>query len=100
MNTMTGSATITILPGLTIYKMDPIGQQCPGTIIRLNGSDLGVNYYLLFNGIPVDTIPGTGYSNFLISAPKLKWLLYRSGCRYGDRLQCLNEWQHIHFHPS
>ncbi len=69
-NTMSGSATVVVNPPLTIYKIDPTGQQCPGTIIRLNGSDLGVNYYLLLNGVAVDSIPGTGVVGFLDFGPR------------------------------
>jgi hypothetical protein len=69
-NTMTGSVSITLLPSPTVFTMNPVGQQCPGTIIRLNGSDLGVNYYLLLNGIPVDTISGTGLVGFLNFGPR------------------------------
>jgi PKD repeat protein len=64
-NTMNGSTSVTVNPLPTIYKIDPVGQQCPGTIIRLNGSELGVNYYLLLNGVVVDSLPGTGIIGFL-----------------------------------
>jgi PKD repeat protein len=67
---MLDSAVIVINPSLTIYSVDPIGSQCPGTIIRLNGSDAGITYYLRVNGIPVDTIYGTGVVGFLDFGPQ------------------------------
>jgi len=67
---MLDSAVIVINPSLTIYNVDPIGSQCPGTIIRLNGSEAGITYYLLVNGIPVDTLAGTGVTGFLDFGPQ------------------------------
>jgi len=69
-NSMIGNVTSTENPLPTIFKIDPIGQQCPGTIIRLNGSDPGVIYYLLLDGFPVDSIPGTGVVGFLDFGPR------------------------------
>ena len=54
----------------TIFKINSTGSQCPGTIIRLNGSDLGVTYYLLLNGITVDKLAGTGVIGFLDFGPR------------------------------
>ena len=67
---MLDSAVIVVNPALTIYSVDPVGSQCPGTIIRLNGSDTGITYYLLMNGIPVDTLAGTGVIGFLNYGPQ------------------------------
>ena len=69
-NTMAGSAKIIVNPLPKIYQMDPLGQQCPGTIIRLNGSELGVNYYLLLNGTTVASISGNGLVGFLDFGPR------------------------------
>lgn len=69
-NTMAGSAKIIVNPLPKIYQMDPLGQQCPGTIIRLNGSELGVNYYLLLNGTTVTSISGNGLVGFLDFGPR------------------------------
>ncbi len=69
-NLMNGSVMIALNPLPTIYKIDPIGQQCPGTIIRLNGSDAGIKYYLLLDGVPVDSISGTGIIGFLDFGPR------------------------------
>ena len=64
------SAVIIVNPAPTIFTMNPTGSQCPGTILRLNGSDAGLNYYLLLNGIPLDTIAGTGVIGFLDYGPQ------------------------------
>ena len=69
-NTMAGTAKIIVNPLPKIYQMDPLGQQCPGTIIRLNGSELGVNYYLLLNGTTVASISGNGLVGFLDFGPR------------------------------
>ena len=69
-NMMNGSIMVALNPLPTIYKIDPIGQQCPGTIIRLNGSNVGIKYYLLLDGIPVDSISGTGIIGFLDFGPR------------------------------
>ncbi len=68
---MLDSAVILINPALTIFSVDPIGSQCPGTIIRLNGSELGKMYYLMLNGIVIDSIAGTGVVGFLDFGPQL-----------------------------
>lgn len=67
---MQDSAVIVVNPLPTIFTMNPVGSQCPGTIIRLNGSDFGVNYYLAINGITIDTMAGTGLIGFLDFGPK------------------------------
>jgi len=67
---MNGQATIIVNPLPTIFTINPTGSQCPGTIIRLNGSDAGVNYYLLLNGIALDSIAGTGVVGFLDFGPQ------------------------------
>ena len=67
---MNDSAVIIVHPAPTIFSMNPTGSQCPGTIIRLNGSDSGLNYYLLLNGITMDSIAGTGVMGFLDFGPQ------------------------------
>lgn len=67
---MQDSAVITINPMPTIFTVDPTGSQCPGTIIRLNGSDAGFTYYLQMNGISIDTLAGTGTIGFLNFGPQ------------------------------
>jgi hypothetical protein len=67
---MNDSAVIIVYPAPTIFTMNPTGSQCPGTILRLNGSDAGLNYYLLLNSIPIDTIAGTGVIGFLDFGPQ------------------------------
>lgn len=58
-------AVIIVNPLPTIFSVDPTGSQCPGTIIRLNGSESNVNYSLLVNGVEVDAKAGTGIVEFL-----------------------------------
>lgn len=67
---MNDSAVIIVHPSPTLYTINPQGPQCPGTIIRLNGSDAGLDYYLLFNGVTVDTLKGTGATGFLTFGPQ------------------------------
>ncbi|MDO9257465.1 MAG: PKD domain-containing protein [Bacteroidales bacterium] len=62
---MDDSAVIIVNPLPTIFTINPTGSQCPGTIIRLNGSDFGITYSLLLNGVTVDTQTGTGIIEFL-----------------------------------
>lgn len=69
---MLDSAVIISNPLPTIFKINPTGSQCPGTIIRLNGSDQGVTYYLLLNGNTADTLDGTGVIGFLDFGPRNK----------------------------
>ena len=70
MQMMDGSAVIVVNPLPTLFTVSPSGSQCPGTIVRLNGSDLGFSYYLLVNGICVDTAQGTGLAGFLEFGPQ------------------------------
>lgn len=67
---MKDSAVIIVNPLPTIFTLNPTGPQCPGTIIRLNGSEAGLQYYLLFNGITIDSITGTGVVGFLDFGPQ------------------------------
>lgn len=67
---MNDSAVIIINPLPTVYTMSPVGNQCPGTIQRLNGSEIGIRYYLEFNGIVVDSLDGTGVVGFLDFGPQ------------------------------
>jgi len=62
---MNDSAVILVNPALTIFSMNPTGSQCPGTIIRLNGSETGIMYYMMLNGVIVDSLAGTGVVGFL-----------------------------------
>ncbi|MEI6683537.1 MAG: PKD domain-containing protein [Bacteroidota bacterium] len=56
---MNGTAVLNPLP--LIYQIAPQGSQCAGTDIYLNGSQPGVNYTLLRNGIAMPPArPGTG----------------------------------------
>jgi PKD repeat protein len=57
---MNGSATIIVNPLPIAYVMGIYGDNCPGSEIMLNGSQLGANYILRLNLNPVDTLPGTG----------------------------------------
>ncbi|NVO19611.1 MAG: PKD domain-containing protein, partial [Bacteroidetes bacterium] len=55
------NGTITLYPLPLAFSIVPTGNHCPGTIITLNGSELGMNYVLMRNSLfPVDTLPGTG----------------------------------------
>ncbi|MCX6246170.1 MAG: PKD domain-containing protein [Bacteroidetes bacterium] len=55
---MTGSTTIT--PSPTAYTMIPTGDTCEQVTIGLNGSQPGISYILKRDGIPVETVSGTG----------------------------------------
>jgi PKD repeat protein len=55
---MTGTAILTANPSQ--FTIIPAGDTCSGTSIGLNGSHIGANYILLLDGVPQDTIQGTG----------------------------------------
>lgn len=56
---MNGSTDYQPLPAS--YAIFPQGTTCSGSSISLNGSDPGINYVLMLNGIiPVDTLAGNG----------------------------------------
>lgn len=55
---MNGSTTLHLSP--TPFAMIPTGDACEQVQIGLNGSQTGINYILKRDGIPVQTIPGTG----------------------------------------
>jgi PKD repeat protein len=55
---MTGNTILSPHPAQ--FLMAPTGDTCAGSILSLNGSQVGVNYTLLRDGIPITTIPGTG----------------------------------------
>ena len=57
-STMTGSSTLQALP--TAFELEPQGMQCAGTNLFINGSQIGINYELLWNGIVKQTLAGTG----------------------------------------
>ncbi|TSA24239.1 MAG: hypothetical protein D4R67_12205, partial [Bacteroidetes bacterium] len=65
---MTGTTILTANP--TLFTIIPEGDTCSGTSIGLNGSHIGVNYILLLDGVPQDTLPGSG--NILSFGPQ--WL--------------------------
>ena len=67
---MQDNAVIFVSPLPTIFTLNPAGSQCAGTILRLNGSESGFIYYLLFNGITIDSIVGTGVIGFLDFGPQ------------------------------
>jgi PKD repeat protein len=67
---MLHDVVVIVNPLPTIFSIDPTGSQCPGTIIRLNGSDSDVNYSLLLNGVEVDIQAGTGIVEFLEFGPR------------------------------
>ncbi len=56
--TMNGATDL--YPRPTIYSMQPQGPQCAGTELILNGSETGVTYELLRDGIVVQTLSGSG----------------------------------------
>ncbi|MBK7030681.1 MAG: PKD domain-containing protein [Bacteroidales bacterium] len=56
---MNGNVDLQPLP--TAFTLTPGGNQCPGTILLLNGSETGVDYILMRDGLfPMDTVSGTG----------------------------------------
>jgi len=63
-----GNGCISVMNGMVIlnpmplpFTIVPAGNHCPGTIITLNGSETGMNYILMRDGLfPVDTLAGTG----------------------------------------
>ena len=74
---MNDSAVIFVNPALAIFSLDPLGSQCPGTIIRLNGSESGIMYYMMLNGVVIDSVAGTGVVGFLdFWGTNYKWSLY------------------------
>jgi hypothetical protein len=65
-NTATSSVTVTVNPLPTVYNVTGSGAYCAGGTglpVCLSGSDLGVNYQLLFNGVNTGSpVAGTGSS--------------------------------------
>lgn len=57
-NIMNGTATLDAKPSQ--FLLQPTGPQCAGITITLNGSEESVNYQLLRNNTPVQTLSGTG----------------------------------------
>ncbi|MCK9218718.1 MAG: PKD domain-containing protein [Bacteroidales bacterium] len=62
----------TIQPGPTIYTMVPNGDTCAGGRVRLNGSQIGIQYHLVLNNtVYLDSLYGTGqplvFGTFLTS---------------------------------
>ena len=56
---MNGSVVMNVTP--LVFTQLPGGSHCAGTIITLNGSEIGMNYILYRDGIfAVDTLAGTG----------------------------------------
>lgn len=62
---MNGVALVTIHTTPVVYQLVPSGQACPGTEIRLNGSEAGVEYTLWLNNNIMGTAAGTGSIGFL-----------------------------------
>jgi gliding motility-associated-like protein len=62
---MNGSTFIIVNPLPAIYLLSPTGIHCPGTIVRLNSSQAGVNYTLYRNGVSIATLPGSGMAGLL-----------------------------------
>jgi len=60
MKYMDDTVTIVVNPLPIVYIMGSYGDQCPGTEIMLNGSQLGANYELQLDQTPIDTMAGTG----------------------------------------
>lgn len=59
--TMNGQ--VDIEPAPLMFTIFPQGTQCAGTVITLNGSEVGVSYVLVIDGtFNVDTLAGTGSS--------------------------------------
>ncbi|HNY03233.1 MAG TPA: hypothetical protein PKG48_11625, partial [Bacteroidales bacterium] len=51
----------TIQPSPTVYNILPSGDTCAPATVRLNGSQIGISYRLVFNGIVyLDSLYGTG----------------------------------------
>lgn len=64
-SSMNGSTFINVNPLPAIYLLSPSGLHCPGTIVRLNASQAGVNYTLFRDGLAVASLPGSGVAGFL-----------------------------------
>jgi len=62
---MNGNAFINVNPLPSIYLLSPTGMHCPGTIVRLNASEPGVNYTLYRNGLAIAILPGSGMAGLL-----------------------------------
>lgn len=62
-DTMTGTATVIMNPLPTPYAVTGTAEYCEsdsGVVVGLNDTEIGIDYTLLFNGLPIDTMPGTG----------------------------------------
>ncbi|MEI7662690.1 MAG: PKD domain-containing protein, partial [Bacteroidota bacterium] len=57
---MTGNAVITVNPLPVAYLMVPQGDTCYGTEILINGSQAGINYYLIRGNDTIIMVAGTG----------------------------------------
>jgi large repetitive protein len=57
---MNGSSTLYPLP--VDFELQPQGNQCSGVNLFINSSENGINYELMWNGIIITTLPGTGTS--------------------------------------
>jgi PKD repeat protein len=62
---MNGSTFINVNPLPSIYLLSPTGIHCPGTIVRLNASQAGVDYTLYRDGLAIATLPGSGMAGML-----------------------------------
>jgi len=55
------NGNVTLYPMPVVFTTMPSGDHCPGTVITLNGSEPGVDYILMRDGLfPVDTLAGNG----------------------------------------
>ncbi|MCX6279817.1 MAG: PKD domain-containing protein [Bacteroidetes bacterium] len=62
---MTGSAVIVVNPLPIAYLMIPQGDTCYGAEILLNGSEAGINYYLINGADTILMVAGTGLFGLL-----------------------------------
>ena len=63
---MDGYCEVIVNPLPVVYEVVPTGDTCLPVIPRLNGSQLGIQYFLEVNGFDVDTLYGTGLNEFLV----------------------------------
>ena len=62
---MNGSTFIIVNALPSIYMLSPTGLHCPGTIVRLNSSQAGVDYTLFRDGAAIAILPGSGMAGVL-----------------------------------
>jgi len=74
---MNGSAVIIINPLPVAYLMVPQRDTCPGTEVLINGSQFGINYYLLKGNDTVTMRTGTGLFGLLSFGNQYDTGIYR-----------------------